>query len=338
MAEFRYLPDVPFATVDSEPLYVDLVLPHPRPRQPAPVLVWVHGGGWMVGSRSRLIKKGWLPLFAKEGYAVVSVGYRLSTKATFPAQIHDVKGAIRWVRTTADEYGFDPNRVAIAGLSSGGHLAALAGVSGDDPYLEGEVGPLGPSAQVDAVVALSAPTDFLQNPSAKASTGTWLHRDGLSPEARLLGGPVTERPELAQRANPVTYVNSDAPPFLIVHGRKDEVVPFNQAELLYEALLQHERDVTFVEVTNGNHGLWEAGLPYPRRPFPIEIDRLIFRYLQEKLLGKTHSGEKIAAKESREEKRLEEKLHEERGLETRVEGTGRRLTMQVSQASGDQAP
>lgn len=226
---------------------LDLYLPE-KAHGPLPLLIWVHGGGWQNGS-----KDGCPPLrggFIEHGYAVASINYRLSGQAVFPAQIEDCKAAIRWLRAHAKEYNLDGSRFGVWGSSAGGHLVALIGTSGD--VKEFEVGAnLDQSSRVQAVCDYYGPTDF----SVFVTTpGYESHATDTSPEAKLIGGAVTHNKEKATRVNPITYVGKDDPPFLIVHGDKDPVVPLNQSQLLFEALKKSEVSAHFHTIHGAGHG------------------------------------------------------------------------------------
>jgi acetyl esterase/lipase len=188
--------------------------------------------------------------FVKEGYAVASINYRLSQHALFPAQIQDCKAAIRWLRANAGTYGYDPNRIGVWGASAGGHLVALLGTAGD--VNEFDVGPnRGVSSRVQAVCDFFGPTDFTKMSSFWS---TMNHDAADAPEVRLIGGPVQENKDKVRRANPIAYITKDDPPFLIVHGDKDPLVPHNQSELLRDALQKAGVAVSLYTVTGGSHG------------------------------------------------------------------------------------
>ncbi len=230
---------------------LDLYVPE-QATNALPLIIWVHGGGWQNGS-----KDGCPPLrqgFVQRGYAVASLGYRLSGDAIFPAQIEDCKAGIRWLRAQAKEYGIDPGRFGVWGSSAGGHLVALLGTSGDEkPF---DVGPnLNVSSRVQAVCDYYGPTDLTQM-DARAAPGARLkHNAPDSPEARLIGGPVQENTEKAARANPITYVSTNAlPPFLIVHGDADPVVAHHQSELLFDALKNAGGNVWLHTIKGAGHG------------------------------------------------------------------------------------
>jgi acetyl esterase/lipase len=206
-----------------------------------PLVIWIHGGAFLVGSKDDTV-----PLeFLSHGYAVASIGYRLSGDATFPAQVEDCKAAIRWLRANAARFALDPERFAVFGESAGGYLAAMLGTTGD--VKEFDVGEnLEQSSRVQAVIDFYGPTDFLQNAFAVASAKT--------PEAFLIGGPILDHKDNAAKANPIAYVTRDDPPFLLVHGDADTSVPFNQSELLAAALKNANVPVIFHAVKGGGHG------------------------------------------------------------------------------------
>jgi acetyl esterase/lipase len=231
---------------------LDLYLPNKTPG-PLPVIVWVHGGAWLAGSKDHCPAASFVP----RGYAVASINYRLSQHAKFPAQIEDCKAALRWLRANAKKYNLDPERFGVWGASAGGHLVALLGTSGGVKELEGKGGNLEQSSKVQCVVDWFGPTDFTK-------MGGRHDRPG-SPEARLIGGPVPENKDRAAKANPITYVRKGAPPFLIMHGDRDETVPFNQSQLLAAALVKVAAEVHFVPVAGAGHGGRGFNSPASRR-------------------------------------------------------------------------
>jgi len=236
-----------FYVTDGHPRQtLDLYLP-PTGRN-GPLIIWVHGGAFRMGSKENKVPLSYLA----EGYAVASINYRLSQHALFPAQIQDCKAAVRWLRAHAGNFGFDPDRIGVWGTSAGGHLASMVGSSEGVEELEGP-GNLGFSSAATCVAVLSGPSDLLAivgEPSSIDRT-----KDDC-PESQLIGGGLlTDQPDKARAASPVTYVDGNEPPYLILHGTKDNTVPYTQAEIMAEALEEAGCDVTFIPIENGNHGL-----------------------------------------------------------------------------------
>ncbi|HXR06277.1 MAG TPA: alpha/beta hydrolase [Candidatus Acidoferrum sp.] len=240
----RMLTNLAYVPNGTERQKLDLYLPATGTN--LPLIVWVHGGGWMEGSKE---DPPGLRLLV-HGFALASINYRLSQDAVFPAQLEDCKAAIRWLRAHAREHGLDPNRIGVWGASAGGHLVALLGTTG--AVKEFDLGEnLGVSSRVQAVCDWFGPTDFTQITNHPSDIN---HAAPDSPEARLLGGPIAQNAAKAQRANPIRYITKDDPPFLIMHGDKDTVVPLEQSQLLAEALQKAGVPVIFHVVPGGGHG------------------------------------------------------------------------------------
>ncbi|MEV4282940.1 alpha/beta hydrolase [Actinoplanes xinjiangensis] len=221
------------------PLTLDLFRPD-RGRPPYPLVIWVHGGAWRFGSNKQdgpqLAPARIGDRILAAGYALARVTYRLSAEATFPAPLHDVKAAVRWLRHHSGELGLDRSRFAVWGESAGGHLAALVALSGDDPVTAGDDVVPGISDAVRAGVIWYAPSNLLTMAAQNHPEGLQDHDAPDSPESRLVGGPVQELPKESAAASPVNYVSPDAPPLLIVHGDQDRIVPVGQSRELYERL------------------------------------------------------------------------------------------------------
>ncbi|MHB9026536.1 MAG: alpha/beta hydrolase fold domain-containing protein [Armatimonadota bacterium] len=242
--------DLEYANIGDVSLKLDIYLPE-QVTGKLPVAVWIHGGGWAAGSKDGAPTMYW----ALRGYAGVSINYRLSQQAIFPAQIHDCKAAIRWLRANAAQYHLDPDHIGVWGGSAGGHLVALLGTSGGVKELEGDLGNPQYSSQVQAVCDFFGPTDFLQEVGQPSNID---RAKPNCPEARLIGGPLQENPEKVARANPISYASFDDPPFLILHGDKDMTVPLNQSQLLHDALQKAGVVSTFHIVKGGGHGFGGA--------------------------------------------------------------------------------
>lgn len=250
--------DVVFGKGGERDLKLHLLRPKKEAKEPMPVVVFIYGGGWRTGNKDQGIRH-LLPL-AQDGYVCASIEYRHSQEALFPAQIEDCKAAIRFLRSRAKDYNINPDKIAVWGMSAGAHLAALLGTTGDVKELEGKGGSPDVSSAVNAVVDWFGPTDFLKMDAAGSLIP---HNPAESPESRLIGGAIQDNPEKVAKANPITYVSKNDPPFLIMHGDKDQMVPINQSELLVAALKKAEVKVTFETVRGAGHGF--VGLQHEAR-------------------------------------------------------------------------
>jgi acetyl esterase/lipase len=225
---------------------------------PFPVVVNIHGGGFTFGDRSMVGAVVGQALL-DGGYAIASVDYRLSGEATFPAAVQDVKAAVRFLRANAAQYKLNPDQIVAFGFSAGGNLASMVGTTGDvaefdDPALGNE----GVSSRVQAVIDWFGPTDFGQmDEQAKAQgcgTSDQTHSTASSFESLYLGATVAESPELVQKANPISYITADDPPFLLQKGDQDCTVPVGQSQLLADALKAAGIDVRFDLLKGVGHG------------------------------------------------------------------------------------
>ena len=228
---------------------LDLYLPE-QINAPLPVILWVHGGGWITGDKAG----GPAIQFATRGFAVASMNYRYSQHAIFPAQLHDCKAAVRWLRSRATEFMLDAQHIGAWGASAGGHLVAMLGLTAGNEALEGNLGNPDQSSAVQAVVDWFGPTDFLTLGPRETRT-------------QFLGGDALEHPDKANAASPVRFVNSNAPPFYIAHGDEDPLVHYSQSVTFAESLEKAGVETTFITVLGGKHG----GAKFSR---PDEIARL----------------------------------------------------------------
>ena len=271
----RVIPGVPYAAIPGvRPLELDLYLP-PEGDAPVPAVVFLHGGGWRLGSRHAAgpAYRGASPTpfeqLAQAGVAVASVDYRLTGEAIWPAQLHDAKAAVRWLRARAADLDVDPERIGAWGESAGGHLAQLLGLTADDADLEGDLGLTGTSSRVAAVVAWYAPSDLVGFAADAGADPA----DPSTREAHLLGARVPDVPELAAQASPVTHVSPDAPPFLLLHGAADRFIPSVQSERLYAALLEAGVEVEFDAFAGADH-MWLGSPEAARQALARTIDVL----------------------------------------------------------------
>jgi acetyl esterase/lipase len=248
--------DVEYGKAGDVSLKLDIVRPKEPSEKPRPVIVFIHGGGWSGGNKESAVGQ-LIPFAASGNYLCATVEYRLSGVATWPAQIHDCKAAIRWLKANAEKYNIDPKQIGVWGSSAGGHLVSMLGVSNGVAELEGHCGSPGLSSRVACVVDYCGPSDFPAIARVKNST----EQRAYDPVSKLLGGPVEEKKEAALSASPVTYASKDAAPLLIVHGTNDTTVPLEQAELLYAALKKAGAEATFVKIIGGTHGVPGSGGP-----------------------------------------------------------------------------
>lgn len=243
--------DIPYADTGNRRHRLDIYLPKNRKSDKLPVIVFFHGGGWFEGDKSEGVGR-LMPFLCTGQYAGVSVAYRLSGEVQWPEQIYDCKAAIRWVRANAAKYGLDADRIGVWGMSAGGHLALMLGVSGDVPELEGDLGPHeNENSKVAAVVNFFGVSELL----AIIGQPSEIDRARLdAPEAMLIGGLLEESPEKAKAASPITYVTSNDPPVLTVHGTQDPIVPYDQAVRFDAALRKAGVPSYFVTIRGGGHG------------------------------------------------------------------------------------
>jgi acetyl esterase/lipase len=244
---------------------LDIYLPKkPSVSGPLPVLAYVHGGGWSIGSKT--MGRDQVMRLADNGrFAVVSIGYRLSWQDPWPAQIDDVKAGIRWIRANAKEYGLDPDRICAMGVSAGGQLAAKLGLTNGVAADEGRVGRnLGQSSRVQCVVSEASPTDLRAIP-----IGT----PNIDP---LLGVSAADRSDRARSASPIVDVDAGDPPFLIIHGNKDPVVSYQQAVEFDAALRAVGVPVLFQTVDGGGHGDFASAWPAVNERIRLFLERNLY--------------------------------------------------------------
>jgi acetyl esterase/lipase len=216
--------DLVYSKVGSTELKLDIAYPL-EGAGPFPAVVVLYGGAWRTGNKWG--NRPTLAQFARRGYVAISPQYRHCPKNIFPAQVHDVKAAVRWLRSHAAEYRVDVDHVGAMGFSAGGHLSMMLGVTGPEDGLEGEVPPGSPSSKVQAVVNFFGPSDLSATDVPDIAVG--LVRD-------FLGAKTTDRPDLAAKASPVTFLSKDDAAILTFHGTKDPLVPYSQSMKLAEAM------------------------------------------------------------------------------------------------------
>lgn len=243
--------NIEYCKVGKNSLLLDLYLPLETSKS-VPLVMWIHGGGWMDGSREkaqcRLMEIGLLD----HGYAIASIDYRSTREVPFPAQIQDCKTALNWLRTYARKYNIDRNRIGVAGASAGGHLAALMGTTSGVKEFDGKYR----NCKVKVVCDFYGPTDLVELVREMATDSKY---DATRAELEicvkyLLAGPPLENPEKAKTTNPITYITKDDPPFLILHGDDDRHVPASQSLLLEKALKKSGVEVELIVIKGAIHG------------------------------------------------------------------------------------
>ncbi|MFL5732724.1 MAG: alpha/beta hydrolase fold domain-containing protein [Chloroflexia bacterium] len=240
--------DVTYCTAGGVDLKLDLYFPYAFEDKPWPVAVFVHGGGYTSGDKKSVAVGG--GQLRDRGYLLASVNYRLAPQYKWPAQIEDVKCAVRYLRANAAALNLDPNRIGAFGDSAGGHLVSLLGLTGPDAGFEGTGGYASQSSRVRAVADLYGPADF-----------TGFNLGLYSPDLvqLILGTTPAKAQQTLKRASSVNYVSGDAPPFLIIQGDKDQIVPASQSRELYDKLKEAGAPATLVMVKNAGHGFLPAG-------------------------------------------------------------------------------
>jgi acetyl esterase/lipase len=246
---FTVIEALEYANAGGEPLLLDLRIPDTA--GPHPVILYLHSGAWVTGDRTG----GAAIRQASRGYAVASIDYRLAPQNTWPAQIEDCKAAVRWLRANASRFNLDAERIGVFGASAGGHLAAMLGTTSDRPEFEGLYhGNPQFSSKVKIVVDMFGPTDLLKIEEQKLDCGLPLNgNDPRLPPSLLMGCPIQECKEKTQTSNPINYITPDDPPFLILHGMLDCLVPWQQSQILHEALERGGVRSTLVLLPNGEH-------------------------------------------------------------------------------------
>jgi acetyl esterase/lipase len=245
-AESPLIKDVVYARANDIDLTLDIYQPPGAAR--GPLIVWVHGGAWRSGSKKEM------PLgdLVAEGYPVASIDYRLSTVARFPAQIHDLKAAIRFLRARAKHFGVNADKIVIAGASAGGHLAALVGVTSGNRELEGDLGDYrNQSSSVQGIISFFGGANLTTILAQSTPHGLSVRVPALE---LLLGGQPDAKPDLARLASPVFQVDKNDPPLLLLHGDQDPQMPVNQALELQGAYQEAGGKVRLEVIHGAAHG------------------------------------------------------------------------------------
>lgn len=274
-AELELIKDVAYSPDGNKAHKLDILRLKKLPKGPMPVLVFVHGGGFVGGDKTGGYR--FLMRFAKRGYFCASINYRFVYEKRFPGQLEDCKCAIRFLRAHAKQYDLDADHIGVWGASAGGNLVAMLGTTGGVKEFEGTGGWEKYSSRVQAVVDYYGMTDFLAIDElvkqGKATARFMLH-DGKDSASHLLGGPFWENPELCRKASPTTYASKDDPPFYIFHGDLDPLTNYQQGQLLNERLRKAGAESDFYLVVGGKHG-WP-----PRADVDKKVDAFFDKHLR----------------------------------------------------------
>lgn len=252
--------DVSYVPDGHEAQALDIYYPESPAKEALPLLVWIHGGGWRAGSKSQV------PYFKhlRRGYVVASVEYRFSQVARFPAQIQDCQAAIRWLRAHAEKYSIDPDRIGVGGASAGGHLVALLGTSGGQDAFPKIGRHHDQSDRVQAVCDIFGPTNFwtvIAQAEADPNVKNIFKWNQGDPYSLLIDARLGEDKQQCEAVSPVHYVSKDCPPFLILHGDHDALVPYAQSVELKGLLEQAGVEVTLQRLPGAGHGGPAFNLP-----------------------------------------------------------------------------
>lgn len=264
--------DVTYGTAGGADLKMDVYYPKSATGS-LPVVMYVHGGGWTGGDKQDGAGAAAIPSLQDAGFLVVSINYRLAPDFRFPAQIEDVKCAVRYLRGNATKYSLDPERIGAWGGSAGGHLVSLLGVMDDDDGLGGSGGYPDESSRVQAVVDMFGPSDLTREFEGGAT--------GKALGPRVFGTSDSES-EILKISSPVTYVSGDDPPFLILHGDSDKLVPPAQSQELYDILKAADVPTTLVMVKNAGHAFMPQGGEIS--PSRQEINSIVVEFFKRELM------------------------------------------------------
>jgi acetyl esterase/lipase len=245
---FKAVNDLSYTDKDNPRQKLNLYVPSEKPSEPLPIVVYIHGGGWEGGSKDAAEVLG--PFIADGRFAGASIGYRLTNEAHWPEQIYDCKAALRWIGRHADEYGIDRNRIALFGISAGGHLVSMLGTTVGDETLEGPLG-----EKVDVPVRPRCVANFCgpANMLTFESQGSIFSGEKDGPIMKLFNGKLSENLDKGKQASPEFHVSSDDPPFLHIHGTSDKLVPYQQAINFDKALDSAGVSSTLLTGEGGNH-------------------------------------------------------------------------------------
>ncbi|MFC1847338.1 alpha/beta hydrolase fold domain-containing protein [Chloroflexota bacterium] len=272
--------DIEYGRAGDIPLLLDTYIPETPISDPMPAVMWIHGGSWKSFSKSTGSYHA--RYLAEHGFLTVSIDYRLSGVAPFPAAVEDCKCAVRWLRANTEKYNIDPSQIGVWGGSAGGHLAMMAGCADETVGLEGDGGWAELSSRVQAVCSSYGLNNLLESyKEIEEKRGSVLDS---SREVQFLGCHPAENPDLWNAASPINHVTADDPPLLLVHGELDQTAPIIKSEQMYEAYQQVGLEVTLVRISEAGHA-FKQETPNPISPSLDEIDQIILDFFIEHLVA-----------------------------------------------------
>ncbi len=259
-SDYELIRNIEYGQGGGHALLLDIYRPLEPVATPIPAIIWIHGGGWSAGDKypSRVT------FLTEAGFLCVSINYRLSGEAAFPAAVEDCKCAVRWLRANAAAYNVDPDAIGVGGSSAGGHLALMAACADENAGFEGNGGWEGVSSRVQAVCSYFGPADLTS-------------LLGESMIENFIGTTLEEDPDAFLFASPIFYVSADDPPLLMLHGNMDMLVPVGQSKAMLAAYQKQNLDASLIVVKNAGHGLAQAG-SQPISPSQAEYEQSVIRF------------------------------------------------------------
>jgi len=273
--------DVEYGRAGDIPLLLDIYIPETPIATPMPAVIWMHGGSFKYGNKTsdRMLRS--IKALARHGFFAVSINYRLSGVAPFPAAVEDSKCAVRWLRANAEKYNVDPNRIGVLGSSSGGYLSMMVGCADETAGLEGNGGWAEFSSRVQAVCSYYGPTDLAGTYRAIEA------REGYVPDdfyyVEFLGCHLEEKPDMWKAAGPINHVTADDPPLLLVHGELDSVVPIIVSGKMYRTYQQAGLEASLIRVSEADH-VFQQATDRPISPSLEEIEQIVLDFFVKHLL------------------------------------------------------
>jgi len=274
--DYKVIRDIEYCQAGDRNLVLDIYIPDEPIISPAPAVVWIHGGGWRTGGKS--LGRDDILMLVEHGFTLVSIEYRLSSEAVFPAAVEDSKCAVRWLRAHAEQYNIDPERIGVWGSSAGGHLSLMVACVDESTGMEGSGGWSNFSSQVQAACSSWGVSNMVI-----AAEPFEQDNDHLSAIVQFLGGLPSEIPEVYEIASPVTHASQDDPPILLVHGDMDALVSFRQSQIMYQAYLELGLEADLLVVNGAGHGLKQM-TDNPIFPSQEEVDQIVLEFFVEHLV------------------------------------------------------